>query len=490
MNPPADPSPTPRTPSNRWVPALVVALVLTALGTVIYRGVTQFRGSLRQQMLDHDGEVLDAVARLEPMGQDSTASMTEYLQHPMGQLAFALRLSQLKEGILAVRLFDPQGRFVMAVPATVRESALDADTLARVARLEPSTRYDPDATLDQVFLRDAGQAEAAVLHLPVVSVVIPLHALGQSQPLGAAELIADGTPLARQYARLDDRLWRQGVWTFLWGGGAMTFALLWAFRRLQRLNRRLHAQATALRRANQELTLAAKTSALGAVTAHVVHGLTSPLQGLQQFVATRAGDDADWQDALRGTERMQSLLGDILRVLGEESVDARYQLPLEDVAQLLADKMEPVANAAGVRFTWHCAAARTLPNRDANLVLLVLENLIQNAIQALPRGRSVQLSLQSAPHGIRCTVADEGPGLPEAVRQNLFAPLRSRRRGGHGLGLALSRHLARHLGAELQLLSTGPQGTVFALDLPHAVIGTPADPAPGKAAEPAAVTGP
>jgi signal transduction histidine kinase len=64
-------------------------------------------------------------------------------------------------------------------------------------------------------------------------------------------------------------------------------------------------------------------------------------------------------------------------------------------------------------------------------------------------------------------VRDEGPGIPEAVQKHLFKPGRSGRAGGSGLGLAISQLMARQIGAELVLLSTGPDGTTFRLTLPH-----------------------
>ena len=66
-------------------------------------------------------------------------------------------------------------------------------------------------------------------------------------------------------------------------------------------------------------------------------------------------------------------------------------------------------------------------------------------------------------------LADDGPGLPERARLNLFQPfLGSTRRGGAGLGLAISRELAQAHGGDLVLVETGPGGTVFDLRLPAA----------------------
>jgi signal transduction histidine kinase len=63
-------------------------------------------------------------------------------------------------------------------------------------------------------------------------------------------------------------------------------------------------------------------------------------------------------------------------------------------------------------------------------------------------------------------VADNGPGLPKKVQENLFRPFTgSGRRGGTGLGLAIARDLIRAHGGDLLLRSTGPAGTEFVLGL-------------------------
>jgi signal transduction histidine kinase len=75
-------------------------------------------------------------------------------------------------------------------------------------------------------------------------------------------------------------------------------------------------------------------------------------------------------------------------------------------------------------------------------------------------------------------LADDGPGLPERARVNLFQPfLGSGRRDGAGLGLSISRELAQAHGGDLVLVETGPAGTVFELRLPGAPDSLP--PRPG-----------
>jgi signal transduction histidine kinase len=108
-----------------------------------------------------------------------------------------------------------------------------------------------------------------------------------------------------------------------------------------------------------------------------------------------------------------------------------------------------------------------MPNRAANLVALILANLVQNAVEVTPRHGTVRLQLSNSREQLIWEVHDQGPGFP-ADRQP-FLPCPSRKEGGSGIGLAISKQLALHLGAELELRHSSPAGCVFALALPASV---------------------
>ena len=83
------------------------------------------------------------------------------------------------------------------------------------------------------------------------------------------------------------------------------------------------------------------------------------------------------------------------------------------------------------------------------------------------RGRRARASVFAAQHDsptLVIEIADDGPGLPEAVRADLFRPFAgSMRRGGTGLGLAIARDLMVAHGGDIELVDTGPAGTTFRL---------------------------
>ena len=69
-------------------------------------------------------------------------------------------------------------------------------------------------------------------------------------------------------------------------------------------------------------------------------------------------------------------------------------------------------------------------------------------------------------NSINLNIVDNGPGIPERMRESLFKPFSgTRREGRSGLGLAIARELADGMNARLDLISTGPDGTTFELVL-------------------------
>jgi signal transduction histidine kinase len=110
--------------------------------------------------------------------------------------------------------------------------------------------------------------------------------------------------------------------------------------------------------------------------------------------------------------------------------------------------------------------AACLDSNRGNLLSLIGGNLIENALQAGPPGSTVRVTLDRADDRITLSVADEGGGISEEALHRLFQPGRSSKPGGTGLGLAISHLLALEIGAELALIRTGANGTLFSVSLP------------------------
>ena len=447
---------------SRRLPWLIIGLTLLILGGTIFVARQQLRDKIRDQLIGRDAEVLHAVAQmhLDEVSKDDPVPDTGL------QWLVMLQTSKLS-GVMGARLFDAEGRFFDAFDVDVLKADLDSADLSLLKELRPVSRFHPATRLSKNFLpRRQNEADAIA---PILEVNIPLHTRKSKQLQGVAQFLIEGESIAAEFARLDYHLTGQALAAFGIIGVILITTLAWAFRRLRRAHDLLAARTNQLLQANQELSLAARTSALGAVSAHLIHGLKNPLSGLQNFVASRGGADQqtgeDWEEAVASTRRMQSMINEVVNVLREEESGVQYEVTLAELADVVTSRVQPLARETRVAFTVRRDAEALLSNRVANLVALILVNLAQNSLQSTPAGKSVCLRFAETGNHLTCEVCDEGPGLLEELKQNIFAPCRSTRKGGSGIGLAISKQLANHLGAGLELKSSTSRGCVFALTL-------------------------
>ncbi|WCJ59027.1 sensor histidine kinase [Fontisphaera persica] len=435
-------------------------------------GVTwQLRQALRHQLVARDAEILQAVIWMEhvenmPAGQPSLIPLTE----PAEQASILLRASRLK-GVLAVRLFDTNGHFVVSFPPSVRETRLTDKELGPLRRLQFLSRYYEAARLEALFIPQTDQT-APRGPAPLLEMFIPINEPGRPDLLGVAQFYVDGQPLKEKYRAQDRHLAGQAAVVLAVGALVILGGLGAALRHLQKQHQTLLDLTERLARANQELTLAAKTSAVGAVAAHLIHGLKSPLYGLHNLLLSEAlgkgaAREPAWQAALETTQKLQQMIQDTARLLQQDAgVSPASETRLQELLELLRCRMESLLVQGRVKLHLRTEADARLSSREAALVALILENLLRNAIQASSPGQIVELRVRGSETEVICEVRDQGPGLPEAMRSQVFAPCVSSKPGGMGIGLAISKQLANHLGARLELRSTSAAGTVFELALP------------------------
>jgi signal transduction histidine kinase len=416
---------------------------LAILGALVLLGVAMaavripFRDQLRNQLAARDARVLAALIQQQLNDPENPAAGDD----PLAAIIAASIAPDLP-GVEAVQAYSPEGR-------------LFATFLGPTNALTPPTLLLPSSDRPVVRFHDSPS--------PRLEVWLPLRPDQASENVGYTFIALDGSDLAAEYARLDSNLLRQVAIAFVLIGTTLAVILALNFRHLAQANRLLADRSHRLEQANRELSLAARTSAVGAVASHLVHGLRNPLAALQYAVAN-GGDTRDAADSAR---RMRTMIDDVVRMLRDEQGLAGFEIPASEILDEARRRcLSHSGITPGLRWELSAEDGPPLDNRSANLSLLVLENLASNAIHAMNGAGRISIRAHRSADSWQFQLEDDGPGISAETRDRLFAPVLSSRPDGSGIGLAISRQLARHLGGDLQLAHSRPGSTRFDLTVP------------------------
>ncbi len=217
----------------------------------------------------------------------------------------------------------------------------------------------------------------------------------------------------------------------------------------------------------------------------VTHELRTPLTTFQLYTDMLAGNmitDADqrreYLETLRTESgRLATLVENVLSYARLEEGRSPRRTEVLDVDSLVARVAAPLrrrAEEAEMALEVECdAGGNTRIETDVEAVGQILMNLVDNACKYArrPGEAGVRLVVEQRRRTLRLSVCDRGPGVSPSCARAIFAPFDRGANGqsdkpGIGLGLALARGLARHLGGDLALAGGHPSGACFVLTLP------------------------
>jgi signal transduction histidine kinase len=319
------------------------------------------------------------------------------------------------------------------------------------------------------------------------------------------EIVAPDAPLKKEILAQLSRLIALGVFTSLLAGAAVYLALnALLVRPMQRITLSMErfradpadplatiipsGRRDEIGRAERELdrmqadlraalNSRARLAALGEAVAKINHDLRNMLTSAK-LASERLSTSADPKVAQalprleRALDRAVTLASNVL-TFGKSDEPPPQVLRLPVAAALEAAAEDAGLQAGRVELLTHLEPDLEA-QADPDQLHRILVNLLRNAREAIDgepglgrRGVIVADGWQAEGHTV-LRLTDNGPGLPERARANLFLPFAgSTRSGGAGLGLAIARELAQAHGGELSLVSSGPEGAVFELRLPR-----------------------
>lgn len=229
-----------------------------------------------------------------------------------------------------------------------------------------------------------------------------------------------------------------------------------------------------LRAAQEEIVRKEQLAAVGELSAVIAHEVRNPLAIITNAVATLRRDGL-------GDDDRQTLLG----ILDEEALRLNrlvgdllvYTRPVRCDRQTVSAK-EIVDRALSLvqgKPDLHLSLVEAEPTEkiqaDPMLIRQVFENIVNNAVQAMPNGGSLSVTVkpfvESDVPGVEVSFLDTGEGMDTAVRDRAFDPFFTTRATGTGLGLAIVARIVNAHGGRLQIISDEGAGTEVRVFLPQ-----------------------
>jgi CheY-like chemotaxis protein/signal transduction histidine kinase len=258
---------------------------------------------------------------------------------------------------------------------------------------------------------------------------------------------------------------------------------------LEHANSHLEGQTAELEQQRDELVAAKELAVIASqhksqFLANMSHELRTPLNSALMLAHLLAEnrDGNLTEEQIKHAQTIYSAGNDLLALINDildlSRIEAgRVDVELETVSPAgIATQLEtvfrPVAEQRGLRLSVEVASdVRESIQSDGRLVQQILRNLLSNALKFTHIGE-VALTVGRARDGVRFAVRDTGIGVPADKLELIFEPFHQadgttvRKYGGTGLGLTISRELARVLGGTLRVESAPGRGSTFTLILP------------------------
>ena len=495
----------PRVLSLRARLMLLVALAVTlVLGIEALLEVRVFERDVERDLLE--------TARLTAV---AVADDFELRREPLDVKALSATLHEFAIGAAAIRTVsliavDADPRVIASTSSGEREDALAAAVQAGTSHETVAFESNAGTAIVAVpALRDGRTVAAAVVTVSLGSVA-QLRTKGRTVTLwfapGAVLLLTLMIDwFARRLihypvARIHDAMGRAGGGDFSARAaivrrdelGAVASGLNDMLGRLQEFNDALQVlvdeQTAELRLKNAELlessrrdaalrealARAQQMAAVGQMAASVAHQVGTPLNLISGYVQMLQGDpsiDARTQRRLAIVQEQIGKVAAVVRTMLDHSraPDTRWPVPLGNLLARVADVARPKLDSSKIALALDVTS--DLPRVDANseeLELAIL-NLVNNSLDAMPRGGRLAIRAARVQNKVRLEIADTGSGIAPELLPRIFDPWVTTKPAGRGTGLGLSITrdvIARH-GGTIEAASE-PGRTVFTIELPVA----------------------
>jgi signal transduction histidine kinase len=229
---------------------------------------------------------------------------------------------------------------------------------------------------------------------------------------------------------------------------------------------------------NQRIEKAEHLAAFGELAAGLVHDVKNPLSGIRGAIEiiNQKTPPSDPQKEIFGevlvqTDKIITILQDALDYAKPSAANFRLVNPnlcAENAIRLAATQLK----GKEIRFHFQGLEPESRFYLDPDKIQDVLLNLILNSISAIQKKGQIEIRMQQGSgKELQIRVSDDGQGIPESHRDQIFNPFFSTKKEGTGLGLSISKRIIEIHGGSIRVESQVGQGTTFFIEIPPSLAG-------------------
>ena len=228
-----------------------------------------------------------------------------------------------------------------------------------------------------------------------------------------------------------------------------------------------------VRERTEKLRAAVRLVAIGETAGMVGHDIRNPLQAItgdvflvrQELASIPASDEKkSIEESLTEIEKNVDYINKIVADLQDFARPLNPRAEETDLKCVIDDLLTKNNLPKNVKVTVNVETEKVVA--DSTFINRIMYNLVNNAVQAMPKGGKLTIRTYKDANDTVISVKDTGVGIPEAVKGKLFTPMFTTKSKGQGFGLAVIKRMTEALGGTVSFESQEGKGTTFIVRLP------------------------